>query len=591
MVKKMKNIKILIVTLILLFSMSMASASTVTVARDGSGTYNCDGTNDEVQINQAISAAGVDGTVYLKSGTYVIGDTIRFSMRGTELTGDSNAIVKLKNNALWGAYKTMFNANGYDDLYVHGFEVDGNYANNDELVRGMYLYRMFQFVNCDNVVVEDMYLHENAMDFVYFESCSNGLVNNCEFFESGHENVWLNKCNNMDITNNRGDHWVNTAFRIELSHDVNILNNEIWGAGNAISGYGTVYIKGWVDYYPTYNILIKDNEFHNICDSAVYICGAIYDSKHITSSNSAKNIYVLNNVFYDVNHDGTSDLQGAISVSGFTNVVIENNVIFGVFQGGILSIYSPYPYHDDTNWDMKIYFNNNICKNTDTNYEMIKYYSIVNSPKHIVYADYNNWYGGMDATDGNSNIVWGTHNTNLDPEFVYPSYDSAKADFHLKSTYGSWNGNSWVISETISPLIDAGNPLSNFEYEPDNNGGRINIGAYGNTIEASKSGAGTTPTEPEAEAEAEAEAEVDAVVEANPEIVKVYDDLNDYVEENTPITNENVKEDDDNKFLALLFENILNMNSTAQTMYGMIIAGLLLIVYNENQNQGNKKKN
>ena len=51
------------------------------------------------------------------------------------------------------------------------------------------------------------------------------------------------------------------------------------------------------------------------------------------------------------------------------------------------------------------------------------------------------------------------------PHFV----DEAGCDYHLKS---------W------SPCIDAGNPTSDFSREPEPNGGRIDIGAYGNTPEA-----------------------------------------------------------------------------------------------------------
>jgi len=39
--------------------------------------------------------------------------------------------------------------------------------------------------------------------------------------------------------------------------------------------------------------------------------------------------------------------------------------------------------------------------------------------------------------------------------------------------------------EHVSPCIDAGDPVSNFSNEPEPNGGQINIGAYGNTVEAS----------------------------------------------------------------------------------------------------------
>ncbi len=62
-------------------------------------------------------------------------------------------------------------------------------------------------------------------------------------------------------------------------------------------------------------------------------------------------------------------------------------------------------------------------------------------------------------------------------------------DYHLKSQAGRWDSNnqSWVIDDVTSPGIDAGDPNSTIGLEPFPNGGRINIGAYGGTTEASKS--------------------------------------------------------------------------------------------------------
>ncbi|HML26904.1 MAG TPA: hypothetical protein PKC27_09480, partial [Methanomethylovorans sp.] len=63
------------------------------VDTDGTGNYNCDGTNDHVEINKAL--AYIDsiggGTVYLKGPhTYWIDDTVRI-WSNTVLTGDPTA--------------------------------------------------------------------------------------------------------------------------------------------------------------------------------------------------------------------------------------------------------------------------------------------------------------------------------------------------------------------------------------------------------------------------------------------------------------------------------------------------------------------
>ncbi|MHC4716130.1 MAG: right-handed parallel beta-helix repeat-containing protein, partial [Planctomycetota bacterium] len=60
-------------------------------------------------------------------------------------------------------------------------------------------------------------------------------------------------------------------------------------------------------------------------------------------------------------------------------------------------------------------------------------------------------------------------------------------DLHLQSTHGSYHGGSWLADAADSPGIDAADPSDTFGDEPTPNGDRRNLGAYGNTDEASKS--------------------------------------------------------------------------------------------------------
>ena len=58
-------------------------------------------------------------------------------------------------------------------------------------------------------------------------------------------------------------------------------------------------------------------------------------------------------------------------------------------------------------------------------------------------------------------------------------------DFYPQSTAGHFPFAE--VDDANSPLIDAGDPSSPFANEPGNNGGRVNIGAWGNTARASRS--------------------------------------------------------------------------------------------------------
>jgi parallel beta-helix repeat protein len=96
----------------------------------------------------------------------------------------------------------------------------------------------------------------------------------------------------------------------------------------------------------------------------------------------------------------------------------------------------------------------------------------------------------------------GQGNLDVDPCFVSPGYWDPNGtpddpnddvwvagDYHLKSQAGHWDraAETWVQDEITSPCIDAGDPNSPVGDEPQPNGGRINLGAYGGTEEASKS--------------------------------------------------------------------------------------------------------
>jgi len=66
-------------------------------------------------------------------------------------------------------------------------------------------------------------------------------------------------------------------------------------------------------------------------------------------------------------------------------------------------------------------------------------------------------------------------------------------DCHLKSAGGRWTESGWVYDAISSPCIDAGDPSDDVGDETIPNGDRINMGAYGGTIHASKTpGTGLT---------------------------------------------------------------------------------------------------
>ena len=104
------------------------------------------------------------------------------------------------------------------------------------------------------------------------------------------------------------------------------------------------------------------------------------------------------------------------------------------------------------------------------------------------------WDGGQEINDTSSVGVaysdvqggWAdTGNIDADPLFADPD----NGDYHLRSQGGRWDpiSKTWVQDSVTSPCVDRGDPNKPIGLEPFPNGGRINIGYYGGTTEASKS--------------------------------------------------------------------------------------------------------
>ena len=112
-------------------------------------------------------------------------------------------------------------------------------------------------------------------------------------------------------------------------------------------------------------------------------------------------------------------------------------------------------------------------------------------------------YGSPVITYSDVQGGWsGEGNTDKDPCFADPGYWDPNGtpqdpnddfwvdgDYHLKSQAGRWDDNEgrWTKDDVTSHCIDAGDLNTPIGLEPFPNGGRINMGAYGGTEQASKS--------------------------------------------------------------------------------------------------------
>jgi hypothetical protein len=99
-------------------------------------------------------------------------------------------------------------------------------------------------------------------------------------------------------------------------------------------------------------------------------------------------------------------------------------------------------------------------------------------------------FGGFDPNYFSYNDVYGHQNGNYLSRYLpMPDQTGVNGNISADPLFADTNANDYhLLPESL--LIDAGDPSSDWSNEPRPNGGRINMGAYGNTSEASCSVAG-----------------------------------------------------------------------------------------------------
>jgi len=463
-------------------------APMIYVAGDGSGDFDCDGKDDHVQINEALKFVAENPeytTVHLKGPfTYVIDDTLLIGSN-TILEGESGVKIKLVDHAGWATMKPMIHqmsSSGNDNIVIRDLEINGNHDGNTEVERGDGYYNMIYFLHCDNVKVYSMLMHDGHGDGLRIKYGENIQFYNNTIYKLGHDGLFAIECQNVEAWNNRITCRTNSGLRIWNSNHVKFHDNVIdsfyhWSAGS--SGIQIEETAGTVD-----DLEIYDNTINNTYGPGIWLFN--YDSS--STGEEARNVHICHNIFYNTGTNPDIDWVGGIVTSGFHDTLIESNVFDSVYHAAIVHMY-PTGYATDLSPKGTGYttiVRNNIITNTlkrakdpgGTGYGVINYLS----GTHEFVLENNCFYNNTAGDYKNANSTTDIH---VNPLFVDPK----NHDYHLQSVSGHWNGKTWVKDSVSSPCIDAGYPSSDYSNEPEDNGNRINIGRYGNTVHASLSGA------------------------------------------------------------------------------------------------------
>jgi hypothetical protein len=326
------------------------TSQVVYVAGDGTGNYNCDGNNDQVQINQALSyAASHPGTtVYLKGPFIYDIESSCLIGSNTELTGESSVKLRLTDNVGWtkaGAGTPIIGQMGgkgtaVHNIKIHGFEIDGNEGAQSG-AGGKDMYRVISFQGsssapvCD-ISVYNMNLHDAKGDgfrctcgknIYYYNNVGNNLQHTC---------VLYSRVKGGEIRDNIVHHCAYAGDRLDNCQNILVENENI-------SPYSGV---------TTY---LKDSKGYAVSDTGIYIC-------NIAPSPATSNIIIrgckimsgVNGVlFYNLNdasdvnlddniiHDNGYEFEGVSRNGGIgiancgNGIIIQKNDITGSYVAGI----------------------------------------------------------------------------------------------------------------------------------------------------------------------------------------------------------------------------------------------------------------
>ncbi|WP_292462605.1 right-handed parallel beta-helix repeat-containing protein [Methanolobus sp.] len=411
-----------------------SSVPSITVATDGSGNFNCDGTADQVEINEALQYAKNNNfdTVYLKSGTYTIDDSIEIPDDMT-LTGDPDAVVELIED--WSVtrsdvFKSMItgttvitgNFNKGSNITISGFTLDGNKHNQNTIseMKAIDSFPAIQFYYSEYITVRDMVIKEIPGDGIRLNNgISHHKVLNNLIYDTGHDDIFI-KHGNYDVVDGNTLPLVahDCGIRLDDSTNMMVTNNTIWTDSTALYGLSGIYLLKQDSAADAYNITIAYNAIYDTREMGIVLATA--RGANNLPVTSARDVHIHNNIIYGsgTNYRTGHPYGGGIWLDGWNNTIIENNIIDASMGDGI-AYAQRFPNTQDAAYTT--FVRNNIIINT------------VNSP-----IQSNDGYGINNRFGENynfileSNIVWnnengnynnvGSHDTdvNINPLFADP---------------------------------------------------------------------------------------------------------------------------------------------------------------------------
>ena len=493
--------EISLVIMLLFAGISVASATDyyVTLSGDDGNTGLSEGAAwRHIYYAAQASQAQAGDTVHIKSGNY-----------GHEHVIISNSGTA-ENLIVFEGYDGIPVIDGQDNTGkgIHIVSKDYIVLRNLKVTRYQYgiLLGNSDYITLNNITVTD--LGGGGYDGwgIHLSSSNNCSIQNCTVIDAGAVNFQMDysdynlieNCTSYGIeTTNPTDYYIVVTH----GHDNvirNCLSQNKHTSSTGHPGHGIGF------KYDCYNNKVIDCETHGHGEH-LWVAHYSYDNEFIncTAYNDNLNDYhqwnsgfvvrdgCYNNTYK--NCRATGRLQSGASLSDGTETpevtTQKNNIFLNCIIEGNLRVGAIFLGNAQDN-----VFKNCVINNAPYLFR-IRGNSVGNTMKNSIVANVSSFKYTYSGATGNLDIIYsnfynngfdmpsGTGNMEVNPLFA----NSVNSDFHLKSQYGRWSGSAWVDDIVTSSCIDTGDPSDDYSNEPLPNGSRINMGAYGNTTEASKS--------------------------------------------------------------------------------------------------------
>ena len=434
------------------------------VATNGSHGAATNWATARTNLQSALTSASVNDYIYIAGHQFVVRDQILWTNSGLRVMGGYEGVGQPGSNnpALWktqfarptSSTNRIFYVKGVNNGYLHGVTITNGYR-----------------VGAGSGAAVGGTNWSNYGGGLFVLNCQSMTISNC-----------IIRNNRIYMTAGNG-YWVYGGGMFMATSSVTVANSDIsYNRANTISVSTHARSGGGGIAALASTLVIRDCTFVTNIAQADYGVGHAYGGSLClddTDAEISNTVITRSDVYGSPNDKGDGVYVGPLSDATFRNCLITRN-------GGASGTGGIYLDGGFTRVE-------NCTLAYNTSYGIYRNSGAATVRNSILWENgddiYQNVVGNVSLyystiQDGDNNILDGC--TDADPWF------SDTETFHLASMYGHYtngyfSGGSWTTASVNSAVIDLGDPDDDISQEPPPNGGRINMGAYGNTPVASKS--------------------------------------------------------------------------------------------------------